>query len=83
MKPYLSDISYKIKQEIKKLFSNTDNTKHNILRTKIGDIRNEYDEKIIELLRQKKTGQMYDLVKKLLKEIGDTTPSIEITLDEN
>jgi len=25
---------------------------------------------------------MYDLVKKLLKEIGDATPSMEINLDE-
>jgi len=82
MKPYLGDISYKIKQEIKKLFSNADNSKHDILRAKIDHIRSEYDKKIIDLLKQKKTGEMYDLVKKLLKEIEDATPSIEINLDE-
>jgi hypothetical protein len=82
MKPYLSDISYKIKQEIKKLFSNADTTKHDILKSQIDNIRNEYDKKIIDLLREKKTDEMYDLVKKLLKEIEDVTPSIEINLDE-
>lgn len=82
MKPYLSDISYKIKQEIKKLFSNADNSKHDILRAQIDNIRNEYDKKIIDLLKQKKTGEMYDLVKNLLKEIEDATPTIEINLDE-
>jgi len=83
MKPYLNDISYKIKLEIKKLFSNTDSTKHDMLKAKIDNIRGKYDKNIIDLLRQKKTGPMFDLVKKLLKEIEDATPSIEITLDEN
>jgi len=82
MKPYLSEVSFKIKQEIKKVFSNTDSAKHDILITKINDIRGKYDKNIIDLLKQKKTGQMYDLVKKLLKEIGDATPSMEINLDE-
>ena len=82
MKPYLNDITFKIKTEVKNLFSNSDSTKHDILRIKIDDIRGKYDKNIIDLLRQKKTGEMYDLVKKLLKEIEDATPTIEIKLDE-
>ena len=82
MKPYINDISYKIKKELQKLFSNTENSKHDIIKKNIDNIRAKYDKNIIDLLRQKKTGEMYDLVKKLLKEIEDSTPSIEINLDD-
>jgi len=82
MKPYLNDISFKIKMEIKKLFSNSDSTKHRSLKVEIDNIREKYDKNIIDLLREKKTDEMYDLVIKLLKEIEDSTPTIEIKLDE-
>jgi len=82
MKPYIDDISYKIKTGVKKLFSNTDTDKHDMLKTKINDIRTKYDKNIIDLLREKKTGEMYDVVKKLLKEIEDSIPTIEINLND-
>jgi hypothetical protein len=82
MKPYIDDISYKIKTGVKKLFSNTDTDKHDMLKTKINDIRTKYDKNIIDLLREKKTGEMYDVVKKLLKEIEDSMPTIEINLND-
>ena len=33
-------------------------------------------------LEKKKTGEMYDVVKKLLKEIEDSMPTIEINLND-
>ena len=72
MKPYMEDIKFKIKTKVQKLFSNSDSTKYDTIITKINAIRANYDKNIIDLLREKKTGEMYDVVKKLLKEIEDS-----------
>jgi len=82
MKPYLTEISFKIKKCLSSIINNLDNKNSEIFKTKVDEIRKKYDKNIIDLLRNKKTGEMYDLVEKLLADLKEAEPSTEINLNE-
>jgi hypothetical protein len=83
MAPYLDDIKFKLKEKASKIFSGIPEEKREKLQNDLNNIREKYDKKIIDLLKERKTGPMYDLVNKLLKEMDDLIPTTDINLSDN
>lgn len=82
MKPYINDIKFKIKEKADKILKSTGADDFKSVRDKLEETTKSYNPKIIELLKQKKTGEMYDLVNKLLGEMEDAVVTTDINIDD-